>query len=181
MEISNEVFEPVFEGGVVVEIVLPGLEAEGAAGGDVLREVVDVEGFRRDDGVVGDGVVIDFRIGFDETGAEGHDGIVEEVEFREFVIDPRDVDGVDIGKEDEAVTICGELADALPHRFVWGENVAPRVVKFIRRGIGFKDFQRPVGVSVDVDVAGLEFVFASQQALETGGGIRCAGRQQAGE
>ncbi len=161
-EISNEVFEPVFEGGVVVEIVLPGLEAEGSAGGDVLREIVDVESFRRDDGVVGDRVVIDFRIGFDEAGAEGHHGIVEEMEFRELVIDPRDVDGIDVGEEDEAVAICGELADAPPHGFVRGEDVAPRVVEFIGGCIGFKDFQRPVGIGIDVDTTGFEFVFAIQ-------------------
>ena len=37
-------FEPLFEGGVVVEVVLVGLEAEGVAGLDVGGEVVDVEG-----------------------------------------------------------------------------------------------------------------------------------------
>ena len=100
---------------MVVEVVLPGAEAEVAAGGDVWREVVDVEGFLRDEAVRR-------RWRGDRFPARGlmkpvlkeSTASVEEGELREFLEDPRAVDGVGVGEQDQPVAVGGELADAIP-------------------------------------------------------------------
>lgn len=92
-----------------------GMEAEFLTGGDICGEVVDVEGFFRSELVFLDGVVVDFRVGFDRIDFVGEDGAVEDGEFRERFKDPWAVDGVGVGKKDEAVTVLGEFAHLFPH------------------------------------------------------------------
>ena len=57
--------KPVFEGLMIVKVVLMCAEAEAVAGGDVGGEVVDVVGVLGDQRVFVDGVLVDFAVGFD--------------------------------------------------------------------------------------------------------------------
>ena len=138
----------MLEGGVIVEVVLPGVETEVAAGGGVFRQVVDVEGLRGIEAVVarwrGDrfpdaGLMKPVRRTCTASSKSGNSGNSSKIHGH--------VDGVDVGKENEAVAGGGELADALPHRLVGSEDVLPGVVEFLGRGVGFHHFERPAWCS----------------------------------
>lgn len=88
--------QPLLEGGVVLEVVLPGAEAERLAGGDVGGEVVDVERFGGDEGVLANGEVVDGPLGLDAAGEVGEDGAMEVGEARILLEDPRAMDGVGV-------------------------------------------------------------------------------------
>ncbi len=164
-------FEPVLEGGVVVEVVLVGAEAELVAGGDVGGEVVDVKSVFGDERVFVDGVLVDFRLGFDGVGFEGQNRAVEDGKFRVFLEYPGAVDGVGVGEQDQAVACGVELAGDLPHWKIGRENVAPCVMELGGGGTGVESFESPLGVVIDWDLAGFEFVFAGDEFLQCRGGI----------
>ena len=126
----------MFEGLVVVEVVLVGAEAELVAGGDVGGEVVDVEGFPGNQRIFLDGVSVDFRLGFNGIDLVGEDGAVKEGELRVGLEDPGAVDGVGVGEKDEAVAGGVEGADGLLHGFVGCEDVPPGVVELSVRRAG---------------------------------------------
>ena len=106
-----------------------GYEIKLLAGGDVGGEVVDVEGLRGGKGVFFDGVAVDFWLGFYGIYLVGEDGSMEEGELGVSLEDPGAVDGVGVGKENEAVAVGVESADGFPHRFVGREDVPPGVVE----------------------------------------------------
>lgn len=87
---------------------------------------------------------------------------MEQGEFWEIFKDPRAVDAVDVGKEDEAMSCCVQFADGFPHEWVGRENVAPSMVEFLDSGGGVQGFYGPVGVVIGADLAGFEFVFAGE-------------------
>lgn len=63
--------EPEFESGMICELVGVSLETQLLPGGDVGREVVDVECVFRDEGVFVDGVLVNFQLGFNGTDFVG--------------------------------------------------------------------------------------------------------------
>ena len=152
--------KPFFKGGVVVKVVLPAVETEWAATGDVLREIVDVDGVFRDELVTVDCQLVDFWMRFDETCFERKNSLVEKGKLGEFIVNPWRVDAADVGEQDQLVTVCRELADALPHGFVRSEDVSPCVVEFLVRSATSKNIQRPLGVGIDGDFPGFEFILA---------------------
>ncbi len=83
-------------------------------------------------------------------------------EFWEIFEDPRGVDAVDVGKEDEAMSCGVEFTDGFPHGWVGCENVAPSVVEDFGGGIGFERFESPMGVIFGADLSGFELVFAGE-------------------
>lgn len=128
--------EPVFECGMICEMVLMGLETKFLSGGDVCGQVVDVECVFWGQRVFLDCVLIDRWLGFDGTDFVGQDGAVEQGEFREIFEYPRGVDGVDVGKQDEAMSGGVEFAGGFPHGWVGSEDVAPGVVEDFGGGVG---------------------------------------------
>lgn len=113
-------------------------------------------------------MLVDFRLGLDVAGLEGHDCAVEDGEFRVSIEDVGDVDGVGVGEEDEAVAAGAERADGFPHGEVGGENFLPSAVESVVGGCGFEGSQRPVCVVEGGDAAGLEVILLFDEFLESG-------------
>jgi hypothetical protein len=150
--------KPAFEGGVVVEVVLPGAEAELTARFDIGGEVVDVAGFGGLETVDLDRVVIDLRFGLDRAGFEGKDGFREVAEDPVVLEDPRAMDAVGVGEQDQPVTAGGEGFDDPPHRLDRGEDVPPGVEEVFVRDRAAEAFDGPRDVFIDRDPAGFEVV-----------------------
>lgn len=115
IELGELFGEPRSEGGVVVEVVLVAAEAEFAAGGDVLGEVVDVEGCFGFEVVELEGGFVDGGFGFEGTDFVGEDAAIEEVHDGVGLLNPGAVDDVDVGEEEEAQSGGFHGGDGLPH------------------------------------------------------------------
>ena len=98
-------------------VVAPGLETELEAGGDVLGEVVEVEGLLRNEVVFLKRVVIDRWVRLNAAGFVGEDVSIEE---REYLWEPYweglGMKTVCIGKKNEAEATRLEVTEGLPHR-----------------------------------------------------------------
>ncbi len=116
-------------------------------------------------------MAVDFGLGFDGVGFIGEDGSVEEREIGEGLENPWAVDGVGVGKDDEAVSGGVEAADGFPHGEVGGEDVLPGDVELPGGGAGGKPVDGPEGVVSGGDAAGLEVVFFFDEGGEGAGGI----------
>lgn len=115
---------------MVVEVVLPRLEAEAFSGGDVGGEVVEVEGLGWDEVVLIEGFLVEGVVGFVSSDILREVVMIEEGKFRVLSEESAGVEGVGVREEDEAVAIFLKVADDLPHRGVQAEDVVPGSDKF---------------------------------------------------
>ena len=164
-----------------MKIVLPATEAELAAGGDVLREVVYVESVCGDEAVRDDSVMIDFGLRLDEASLIGEHGGGEEIELGKFFKNPRTMDSVGVGEKNQPMTFAGKLADAGPHRLVGGEDLLPGVAKFGRCDRAANHFNSPSDVAFHLDTAGFELVLAVEHSVHPRGEIQVAVGKETGE
>ena len=151
---------------MVGEFVLVGAEAEAIAGLDVGGEVVDVEGFAGDEFVGIDGVMVDFILGFDGSDLEGIDTAFETTKDLVVLKNPRAVDGVGVGEEDQAVSVGLEFFDGAPHRLVGCENILPSVNEVLVVHFNAEDFEGPGDVFFGGNMATFEVVFTLEESVE---------------
>jgi len=142
--------EPVEAGLVVVEIVLPGVKAEVAAGGNVFGKVVEVEGLGGVELVLRDCFLVEGGIGFDGSDLVREMVMVEEFEAWKGLEKGEGVELVGVGEEDEAMALLLELWDDIPHRFVGREDVLPGAGEIFGAELGSKDVE---GLSDEVLIA----------------------------
>ena len=135
-------------------------KAEAFAGLDVGGEVVDVEGLGRGQAVSFDGVMVDFFLGLDGTDFEGEDAAFEVAEDVVGFENPRAVDGVGVGEEDEMVAFGVEFFDDPPHRFVGGEDVLPSVDEMLVVHFDVEDVEGPGDVIFGWDEAAFKVVLS---------------------
>ena len=122
---------------MVVEVVLPALEPEGFAGGDVLGEIVEIGGFGGDQIVVIDCFLVEVTVGFDRSDFLGEMVMLEILEDFVFLQKESAVQRVGIREEDEAVPVGLELFDNFPHGVVGREDVLPGFGVILRAEVAF--------------------------------------------
>ena len=86
---------------MIFEIVLPALETEFTTGGDVFRQIIDVERSTGIELILIDRIVIDLGLRLDEPGIIRQHGTMEEGKLGIVFKDPRAMDPVGVRKQDQ--------------------------------------------------------------------------------
>ena len=126
---------------MIVEIVLPGLESEAFSGGDVIGEVIEVEGLGGAELVVFDGFGVEVIVWFDRADILGKVMMIEEGKFLMFSQEGPGVDRVGVREKDEAVAVVFKGADDLPHGLIEAEDVFPCRNELWGIKVGLEDFE----------------------------------------